>query len=56
MRHRNRILEEVVLKARTREFLGEEANLVQEQDRRGGVQYAKGRKERDECTIDVEPL
>ena len=37
------VAREVVLKRRTRESLGEEINLVQEQNPRGGFQYAKGR-------------
>ena len=37
------VVMEVVLKRRTRESLGEEINLVQEQNLRGGFQYAKGR-------------
>ena len=36
-----------------KEFLSEEINLVQEQDLRGAFQYAKGKRERDECTIEV---
>ena len=40
------IVGEVVLKRRTRELLGEEINLIQEQDLRGGFQYRKGRRGR----------
>jgi hypothetical protein len=40
------IVGEIVLKRRTREFLGEEIDLVQEQDLRGRFQYAKGRREK----------
>jgi hypothetical protein len=47
------IVGEVVLKRRTRELLGEEIDLVREQNLKDGFQYAKGRKERDEPTIDV---
>jgi hypothetical protein len=47
------IVGEIVLKRRMREFLGEEIDLVQEQDLRGWFQYAKGRRERDECIIEV---
>jgi len=36
------IVGEVVLKRQTREFLGEEIDLVQEQNLRDGFQYAKG--------------
>ena len=47
------IVREVVLKGRAQEFLGEEIDLVQEQDLRSGFQYVKERKERDERTIEV---
>jgi hypothetical protein len=50
------VVGEVVLKRRTRELLGEDNNLIQEEDLRGGFQYGKERKERkenDERTIEV---
>ena len=47
------IVREVILKGRTGELLGEEIDLIQEQDPRGGLQYAKGQKERDKRTINV---
>jgi hypothetical protein len=47
------IVWEVIRKGRTREFLGEEIDLVQEQDLRGGFQDAKGRREGEERTIGV---
>jgi len=47
------IVGEVVPKRRTRKLSGEEIDLVQEQNLGDGFWYAKGRKERDEPTIDV---
>ena len=41
------MVREVILEGQTGELLGEEINFAQEQDLRGGFQYAKGRKERD---------